>query len=69
MDNMRISLGDHDFDLGPVQLHCPHMILTNIDELRAAHPGADPQALWRCAPGEHLTISSLIVDADLPAAA
>jgi hypothetical protein len=45
-------------------LHCPHMVLSNIDELRAAGIDGDPEAKMRCAPGQHLTISSLTVNAD-----
>ena len=56
-----MTVAAQEFDLGPVQLHCTHMILSNIAALCAADPNSDPEALWLCAPGEPLTISGVRV--------
>ncbi|WP_018791315.1 hypothetical protein [Salinispora arenicola] len=68
-DGICMTVAGHEFDLGPVQFHCPHMILSNIDALRAADPNNDPEARWLCAPGEHLTISSVSVEPEVSVAA
>jgi len=52
--------GNHHFDLGPVRLYAPKMLLMNRAEIEAAvGVGIDPQARWECVDGEHIYLERL----------